>query len=141
MYDKILVPTDGSKGAEVAVEHALNLAVKFGSELHVMYVADVRVDSAGDMWTNMLGQLEEIGEEATGEIAGRAEESNVETVTNVARGIPHTEINEYAQKNGIDIIVMGTHGRTGIDRILLGSVTEKIVRTSKIPVLTVGREG
>ena len=140
MYSKILVPTDGSEGAEIAVEHALNLAEKFDSELHVMYVADVRVGSTGDMWTNMIGQLEEMGEEATSEIADQAKENGVATVTNVVRGVPHREINEYVEENGIEMIVMGTHGRTGIDRILLGSVTEKIVRTSKIPVMTVGRE-
>ena len=140
MYNKILLPTDGSEGAEIAVEHALDLAEKYGAELHILYVADVRVDSTSDMWANILGELEEIGGKATEEIAERAGKSGVETVTEVVRGIPHKEINSYVEENSIDLIAMGTHGRTGIDRVLLGSVTEKIIRTSDVPVLTVGRE-
>lgn len=140
MYNKILLPTDGSEGAEAALEHALDLADKYDAELHIVYVADIRVDSTTDMWANMLGQLEEIGEEATSDIADRVEETGVEVVTEVIRGIPHKEINSYVGENDIDLITMGTHGRTGIDRLLLGSVTEKIIRTSKKPVLTVGRE-
>jgi nucleotide-binding universal stress UspA family protein len=140
MYHKILLPTDGSEGAEAALEHALEIAEKYGAELHILYVADVRVDSTTDMWTNMLGQLEEMGKEATEEIAEKVEEAGVETVTEVSRGIPHEEINSYVDENDIDLIIMGTHGRTGIDRILLGSVAEKVIRTSEKPVLTVGRE-
>lgn len=140
MYNKILLPTDGSEGAEAALEHALDLAEKYEAELHIVYVADIRVDSTTDMWANMLGQLEEIGEEATSTIAKRVEKTGVEVVTEVIRGIPHEEINSYVDENDIDLITMGTHGRTGIDRLLLGSVTEKVIRTSKKPVLTVGRE-
>lgn len=140
MYNKILLPTDGSEGSEAPLEHALSLAEKYDSELHVIFVADIRVDSSNDIWTNVLGQLEEVGDEATNEIVDKIKDSDVEVVKEVIRGIPHQEINSYAEKNDIDLITMGTHGRTGVDRILLGSVTEKIVRTSEVPVLTVGRE-
>ncbi|MFB6159184.1 MAG: universal stress protein [Candidatus Nanohalobium sp.] len=140
MYDKILVPTDGSEGAEVAVEHAIDLAKKYDAELHAVYVVDVRAGSAADMWANLLSEFEEIGEEATEGIKTRAREAGVKAVAEVVRGIPHREINDYAGENSVDLIVMGTHGRSGLDRILLGSVTEKVVRTSEIPVLTVGRE-
>ncbi|EHK02150.1 UspA domain protein [Candidatus Haloredivivus sp. G17] len=54
-------------------------------------------------------------------------------------GIPHREINTYTEENSVDLIIMGTHGRTGLDRVLVGSNTEKIVRTSEVPVMTVGR--
>lgn len=140
MYNKILLPTDGSEDAEVAVEHAVSIAEKYDAELHVLYVADVRVDSTTNMWPNILEELEEVGEEATGEIVEQAEEAGVGAFAEVARGIPHNEINKYSRENNIDLIVMGTRGRTGVDRILLGSVTEKIIRTSETPVMTVGRE-
>lgn len=140
MYSKILLPTDGSEGAEVAVDHALGLAEKYGAEIHILYVADIRINSTADIWVNLLGELEEIGRKATEKISDKAEETGIESFTEVIRGIPHEEINLYSEENNIDLIVMGTHGRTGLDRILLGSVTEKIIRTSGIPVLTVGRE-
>ncbi len=140
MYDRILVPTDGSKGAETAVDHALSLAEKYDAEIHVYYVVDVRAENTTDLWSNLVGEFEEIGENSTGEIKERAEKRGIEAVTEVEHGIPHREINAYAEENDIDMIVMGTHGRTGLDRMLLGSVTEKVVRNSNVPVLTVGRE-
>lgn len=139
MYDKILVPTDGSKGAEVAVDHAAEIAEKFDAEVYVLYVVDVRARTTADLWANILGEFHEIGENATEEIAKNIEEKGLNSVTEVTEGIPHKEINNYAEENSIDLIVMGTHGRTGLDRVLVGSNTEKVIRTSKVPVMTVGR--
>ena len=140
MYNKILLPTDGSEGSEAPLEHALSIAEKYDAELHVIFVADIRVDSSSDIWANVLGQLEEVGDEATDKLVEKIRDSDFEVSKEVIRGIPHKEINSYAEENDIDLITVGTHGRTGMDRILLGSVTEKIVRTSEIPVLTVGRK-
>lgn len=140
MYNRILLPTDGSEGAEAAVEHVKDLAKKYGAEVHILYVADIRVESTSDVWFNMIGEMEEMGENATEEIAEEMKESGIDVVTEVVRGIPHKEIKLYSEEKDTDLIVMGTHGRTGLDRILLGSVTEKVVRTSEVPVLTVGRD-
>lgn len=139
MYDRILVPTDGSKGAEVAVKHAAEIGRKFDADIHVLYVVDVRASTAGDIWANMIGKFHEIGENATTEIAENLGKKGLNTVTEVTEGVPHREINNYAEEESVDLIVMGTHGRTGLDRVLVGSNTEKIVRTSEIPVMTVGR--
>lgn len=140
MYDKILVPTDGSEGAEVALDHAIDIAEKYGAEIHALYVVDLRADSTSDLVSNLLGQFEEIGEKATASMKEDIESAGLEARSEVVRGIPHKEINSYVNENGIDLVVIGTHGRTGLDRVLLGSVTEKVVRTSKVPVMTVGRE-
>lgn len=140
MYEDILVPTDGSKGTDDAVEHALDIADKYGATVHALYVVNTSAYStlpADSNWESITAALEEEGEQATGEIAGRVEETHVDTVTAVEDGVPHKKIMSYADENEIDMIVMGTHGKTGLDRLLLGSVTEKIVRTSEIPVLTV----
>lgn len=139
MYNKILVPTDGSEGAEISVEHAIEIADKFDAEVHVLYVVDIRAKTAGDVWANMIGRFHDIGEEATDEIGGMVEERGLNSVKQVLEGVPHQEINNYAEENDIDMIVMGTHGRTGLDRVLLGSTTEKVVRTSEVPVMTVAR--
>lgn len=140
MYDDILVPTDGSKESEVAVEHAKSLAKKYDAELHFLYVADVRTQNTGNIMPNMMGELEQIGEDATDSLAEEAESKEIETVTEVRKGIPHRELNDYTDENDIDLVVMSTHGRTGLDRVLLGSVTEKMVRTCQKPVMTVRRE-
>jgi len=139
MYNKILVPTDGSEGSKIALEHAKGLAEKYSSEIHLLYVADVRTHNTGEIIPNLVAELEKIGEESIESMKESLE--GVEGIKDsVIKGIPHREINDYADEKDIDLIVMGTHGRTGLDRILLGSVTEKVVRTSNVPVMTVGRE-
>lgn len=89
---------------------------------------------------NLLDALEEQGRGATSDIAARAKDRGIEATAAVRRGNPHDDILSYAEENGIDVIVMGTHGRTGVKRALLGSVTEDVVRHSEIPVLTVHRD-
>lgn len=140
LYENILIPTDGSKNAEVAVEHAVQIAEKFDATAHVLYVIDTRVKTSGDIWTNMLGELEDIGERATESIAGQINEKELKSVKNVTDGIPHKEIIDYAKEKDIDLIVMGTQGRTGLDRILVGSTAENVIRNSEVPVMTVRRE-
>lgn len=139
MYSSILVPTDGSEGAEVALEHAESLAESYGAEIHLLFVADVRTQNTGNMAPNMIGELQETGEEAVESMKEKLNKG-IDVKTEVETGIPHREINEYVEEKDVDMIAMGTHGRTGLGRVLLGSVTEKVVRTSEVPVLTVGRE-
>ena len=145
MFNRILVPTDGSDAGKPAVDMALSLAQAHDATLHVLCIVDqpTSVSSAGEGFSgldNLLDQLEERGRETTAAIAEQARESNVETVTAVRRGNPHDDILAYATESEIDVIVMGTHGRTGVKRALLGSVTEDVVRHSEIPVLTVHRK-
>lgn len=70
-------------------------------------------------------------------VAEKGDERDIPVETDVRRGNPHREILDYADEHAVDLVVMGTHGRTGLDRYLLGSVTEKVVRLSNVPVLTV----
>ena len=145
MFNRVLIPTDGSDAAKPAVDMALDLARVHGATLHILCIVDqpTSVSGTGEGFSgldNLLNQLEERGQEATAAIAEQARESGVETVTAVRRGNPHDDILAYADGNGIDVIVMGTHGRTGVKRALLGSVTEDVVRHSEIPVLTVHRD-
>ena len=148
MYNDILVPTDGSEGTSRAVEHALDIAEKYDATAHVVYVVNTSAYStlpADSNWESITAALEDEGEEATREIGEMMEDAGVDTVTAVEEGIPHKTILRYADENGIDLVVMGTHGKSGLDRLLLGSVTEKVVRSSDTPVLTVrmvdGEEG
>lgn len=138
MYERILVPTDGSIGVERAVEHAIDLARTYDAELHALYVVNVASLSAEVNSRAVTENFEELGERATEAVAEQAADAGIEDVTTeVVHGIPHRTILEYAGDNDVDLVVMGTHGRTGLDRYLLGSVTERVVRTSDVPVLTV----
>ena len=136
MYDDILLPTDGSEGAEVAIDHALELAERYGSTLHALYVVE-RIHTADVGTEQIIGAMRSEGKRAVAEIAERAEAKGVEAITEVRVGSPARDILKYADENGVDLVVMGTHGRTGLNRYLLGSVTEKVVRLSDVPVLTV----
>lgn len=136
MFDDLLFPTDGSDGAESALEHALDLAAAHGATVHVLNV----VDTAYDRFTHMDGEfrelLEEEGERVVDDAATRAGDRGVAVETAIAEGEPYEEIVEYANANGVDLVVMPTHGRSVLGRFLLGSVTERVVRRADVPVLT-----
>jgi nucleotide-binding universal stress UspA family protein len=137
MYERILLPTDGSQASDRAVEQAIGLASETGAALHVLFVVE-DVPYAPDMMDDeVAAQIREIGEEALEEIQDRADEAGVEVVAALREGVPHESILAYAEEADADVIVMGTHGRSGLDRYLLGSVTERVVRTAEVPVLTV----
>ncbi|RJX43706.1 universal stress protein [Halonotius aquaticus] len=138
MYDTILVPTDGSEPAGAAVDHAVDLAANSGATLHALSVVDSSAYASLDVSSEqVLDSLETRAGEATETIAETAADAGVETVTEVSIGSPHEQITDYAEAVDADLIVMGTHGRTGLDRFLLGSVTERVVRAGPCPVLTV----
>ena len=136
MYDEVLLPTDGSPGVERAIEEAVGIASATGARLHAIYVVEPLYWSEVNA-ERLLEALEEEGERATAAVAERAEAAGVEVVTAVRRGYPAEQVGEYADEEGIDLIVMGTHGRRGLSRMLLGSTTERVVRAADVPVLTV----
>jgi nucleotide-binding universal stress UspA family protein len=145
VFTRILIPTDGSDVVTPAIKTALDIAKTYDATLHALFIVDPpsSVASAGDGFTgldNLLDELEEEGNTATDAIADQAVDCDIETTTAVRRGNPHDDILTYANNHEIDLIVMGTHGRTGVKRALLGSVTEDVVRHAEIPVLTVHQE-
>ena len=147
MYERILIPTDGSDVAEAAVEHALDLAEQYDAEVHALYVVDIdsvnlglgteQVDRLRQGRFGEMGELKEQADEATGVVADRGEERGIDVVEHVAGGRPHKVIGDYAENHDIDLIVMGSHGRAGVRRALLGSVTERTLRSTHVPVLVV----
>jgi len=137
MYQKILVPTDGSAGADAALAEAIDLAAAFDATVHSLYVADTSAAQPETGYVDIVESFERIGEETTTDAVERAEQAGVEAVGAVRTGPPHRTILDYVEAVDADLVVMGTHGRTGLERYLLGSVTEKVVRTAEVPVLTV----
>ena len=139
-YSDILVPTDGSKFAAAAVEPALEVAAAFDARVHAIHVVDlgdVAFSADYSPPTELIDHLQEEGEAATDEIAARAREAGVDAVTDVLTGYPAREILDYAEENDIDMIAMGTAGRTGLSRFVLGSTTERVIRHADSPVLAV----
>ena len=165
MYNHILYPTDGSEAAEVVEKHVKSLADAYDARIHILYVVasdhnkssmTLKRDQQGNWKTGMfrreadvdhggmskdkvdvLEVLQREGQELTQEIAAElSQEQGYKTATACKKGKPHQVISSYAGDNDIDLIVMGTHGRSGVSRQLIGSVTEKVIRTADTPVLT-----
>lgn len=138
MYGDILVPTDGSESAERAVEYGVVLADTVGAHVHALTVIDER-DYRGavddDAVEVGLSAAEESAQAAVDRVAARVGGDRV--TTHVTTGVPSEAILGYARESGVDIIVMATHGRTGVERFIIGSVAEKVVRRAPVPVVTV----
>jgi nucleotide-binding universal stress UspA family protein len=138
-YDRVLVPTDGDAGVEQALDHALRLADDHDATVHALSVVDQRLTrAAADAREEVLGRLREQSEDAVAAVADRVEAAGLAAETVVREGVPDKEIVEYADEAAIDVVVIGTYGRTGRDRLAnLGSVTERVVENADRPVFVV----
>lgn len=137
-FETILVPTDGSDAANVAADHAIDLAAGTDAAVHVIHVVDVAVTSTLDESAAVLAGLEDDGRAAVDAVLERADGAELRSVqASVLSGTPARSILDYTDEHDVDLVVMGTHGRTGLERYLLGSVTEKVVRLADGPVLSV----
>jgi nucleotide-binding universal stress UspA family protein len=144
-YENVLVPTDGSDAAAAAFEHALLVAAVGDAAVHALNVVDVAALTSGpgaSPPTTLLEEFEAAGQTAVEDVAADAREAGIDAQTAVVRGSPGDAVLEYADDHHVDVIVMGTTGRTGIDRYLLGSTTERVLRHARVPVLAVNaRDG
>jgi nucleotide-binding universal stress UspA family protein len=141
---RILVPTDFSPPSVAALATAKELAARFGASIHLLHVLDDPYATAGfaaEVYGSVPPGLKESWQRAAETqmlVAFPAREREPFRATaDVAFGSPARTIVEYADGNGFDLIVMGTHGRGGVAHLLLGSVAERVVRTARCPVLTV----
>lgn len=149
---KILIATDGSEHVKKAVDCAVELTKLYGADLHAVYVMDINADYSRSLYTDRsAGGLKRTlreeghcadmfrkeGEEATKYIEDTAKKEGLEIRKWIPAGHPAEEILKLAEEQSIDLIVMGTLGRSGFEKFLLGSVADKVIRNSRIPVLTV----
>lgn len=142
--ESILIPTDGSEAAEAGERRGVDLAATLGADLHVLSVVDtgnIEPPLSG-LDTNQRAEHERLLEDqaeravsAVTQLGGAHLSGRITTA--VEQGVPFRAINDYVDSNEIDLVVMGTHGRSGIERALLGSVAERTLRTSTVPVITV----
>jgi len=129
--NSVLIPTDGSAAADAAVPHAIAIADHLGATVRVLYV----IRSGRGLPSPSDPERTE-AEEIVGAVAEKGDQREVDVKTHVQAGSPHDRIRSFISKHGIDLVTMGTHGRSGVKRYLLGSVTEKVLRTSDAPVIT-----
>jgi nucleotide-binding universal stress UspA family protein len=137
MYDNILLPFDGSEGAAAVLHHASELAHWADATVNVLYVADTARDSVTVVEGHTVDALVQRGEDVVEEAEKTLETLGVSYDTDVVQGNPPETIVDYAERFDQDLVVMPTHGREGLSRFLIGSVAEKVVRLSSVPVLTV----
>ncbi|SFR87336.1 Nucleotide-binding universal stress protein, UspA family [Halomicrobium zhouii] len=136
MYERILFPTDGSAGTAHVALQAIDLAQQYGATIHVLHVVD---EDLRGLVEGLSGEdaLETEGKRALERIEQMAEAHGVDVTTAIEEGDPAESIVAYADDIDADLIVAGTHGRTGIKRRVIGSVAERIVRNATCPVMTV----
>lgn len=140
MYGSILLPTDGSEGATESLEHAIEAAKAYDADLHVISVVDRRVILAADTEdkSDVRDELTREAAAAVEELADRAVDAGISTTTATPEGVPYREILSYVGNESIDLLVIGTQGRTGREkRLNLGSTTERVVKQADGPVLVV----
>ncbi|AKB18050.1 MULTISPECIES: universal stress protein [unclassified Methanosarcina] len=139
-FRNIVIATDGSANTRRAISYGIELAKLSGATVHALHVVNTS-STISENWTAgkeiiykiMMGD----GEKAVSEVKEIGEEAGVEVRTVLLDGYPSDEIINFAEYNNVDLIVMGTLGKTGLGKFLLGSVAEKVVRGSKVPVVVV----
>ena len=136
MFETVVIATDGSESVGRAIDVALDFAARFDATVHALYVVDTdEIEGSPEAVRDDLSvALEESGEEALAAVTERADR---EVETAVREGRPAAEIDAYAREHGADVVAVGTRGRHGENRLLIGSVAEELVRTCSVPVLTV----
>ena len=151
MYSRILVPHDGSSFAEQVLPHAIEIAKRFEAEIHLLeviappnpavYSSDLEGGAGAPLAIEAIDEAQEElrnqGRERLQAIANGLGEQGIRTVWTVTEGDPGHEIAAYGAKNQIDLIAMASHGRTGLVRALIGSVTDSVLRHAGRPVLVI----
>jgi nucleotide-binding universal stress UspA family protein len=133
MYERILVPTGPDPSRKAVLEHALDLADTYGARVHVLHVADLLDRGQYDEGEGP----EEEAQAAVDQVREAAEAAGIETTGEIREGTPYEEVLATVEAHDIDLVVMGTHGKQGLTRVLLGSTAEEVLRRSPVPVLTV----
>jgi nucleotide-binding universal stress UspA family protein len=140
----ILHPTDFSESSNQALKYACSFATQFGAELHLLnIVSDTGIIAppiAGYIPPDFHEQRKKYAIEELSEYPEKVLNISCSVVRNVEDGVPFVEIIRYAKSNNIDLIVMGTHGYSGVKHLIMGSVAENVVRKAHCPVLTVHPE-
>lgn len=132
-YETILVAVDGRRGTVSAINHALTFAETFDATVHAVYVLEAQFGGSSSLWD----ALESEGRQAVKAVEVQGAKQDVEVVTDVVEGEPPEALREYATRHDLDLVVLGTQGRTGLDAVVVGSVAKQMIRKAHLPVLAV----
>ena len=136
---KILIATDGSETAEKAANFGIQIVRLSGAKVYAVYVIDTTPYYSiplDQIWSKeVYEQLEQMGNEITSNVEKTAKAAGLEAESIVLKGDPAARIVNFAEEQSVDMIVVGSHGIGGFERLVIGSVSEKVVRHAKIPVL------
>lgn len=130
MFDTIMVPTDGSKCSLKAEDVAISIAKNFNGKLVAVHIIDEKLIYPFDV-------LEEEGNKILEEAARKGKEEGLDVEQVLIVGSPTHDMKKIVEKTGADMVVIGTHGKTGLTKLIMGSVAESTIKTVKVPVLLV----
>jgi nucleotide-binding universal stress UspA family protein len=138
---KILIATDGSETAEKAANFGIQIVRLSGAKVYAVYVIDTTPYYSiplDQIWSKeVYEQLEQMGNEITSNVEKTAKAAGLEAESIVLKGDPAQRIVNFAEEQSVDMIIVGSHGIGGFERLVIGSVSEKVVRHAKVPVLVV----
>ncbi len=138
---RILIATDGSKTAENAATLGIKFACQYGAKVYIVYVINITAYEAvliDEAWaTGECVACEKTGHRANSSVEEKAKFAGLEAESIILKGDPAEKILDFADEHDVDMIVVGSLGKSGIERFALGSVSEKVVRHAKVPVLVV----
>lgn len=138
---RILIATDGSKAAENAAYLGIKFARQYGAKVYAVYVINITAYQAiliDEAWaTEQCVECEKTGHRATSSVEEKAKFAGLEAESIILKGDPAEKILDFADEHDVDMIIVGSLGKSGIERFALGSVSEKVVRHAKVPVLVV----
>jgi nucleotide-binding universal stress UspA family protein len=155
MYSKMLVPLDGSEASERAVAHAQSVAKALGARVYLLQIISLTheyeafhggdeslttIEYSRDTARQITAARQTRAEEYLAAIAARLEGEGIQVEASVRQGPTLDNIMNFIEETGIDLVVMSTHGRGGLQRFLVGSVTDRVIRSSRVPVLAIPLE-
>jgi nucleotide-binding universal stress UspA family protein len=143
--NQILVPTDFSENAEHALSYAVEMAKRCSAKIHLLHtpviptylLMDLSYSPGPEAVTRILNDSQTALDEQARVIA----DAGVEHFTVIREGTVHAVIRDYAKEHGVDLVVLGTHGRTGVSKLMYGSVTERVIKTVHTPIIVIPPEG
>ncbi len=141
MYEKILVPLDGSELAEVALPYAGELAGRLGSEVTLIHVCESTEEQYHNMHQIYIQKMAEATKQLIKKYVEKPAAASITVKAELLNGHPAEQILDFAEKECVDLIVIATHGRSGVQRWVLGSVADKVVNATKQPVLLIRAKG
>ncbi len=142
MYDDLLLPVAPDGETNAAIPHAKSLAERYDATVHVVSAVDTLERTKGGTRIGSLAErVESAARKRVESVTADLEEAGIDVVGSVVRDEPLDAIENAIEAAGADLVLMPTHARTGLQRVLLGSITEKVVRIAPVPVVTVPMDG